>query len=343
MKSYNIKDERYFKVLGSIALNEPGFKRVLNDDIKSLEKININAARHAYDSAGIQVRFKTNSKKINIKVSLKVKSNMNNMSSLGQSGVDIYIYHKSLKKYVFLKSTPYDQKLSTYEFELVNNPKKEFHEYILNLPLYNSILDLELFLDSDATIIPYTKHNDNNIIFYGSSIVQGGTASRAGLLYTNIISRQIDNEIFNFGFSASAFLETEMAEIISKVKNPEILVIDAEPNAGVDNKLKDNLEDFIKVFRNHHKETKILVCSKISYSFEYLDLEAVNRNDSNKNFMIDLVNKLRKTDPNIYFVDGYDVFGKDFYEYTVDGVHPNDLGAYKLAEFYLNELLKYLK
>lgn len=342
MKKYDVKDQRYFTVLGSMAIKEEGFKRLLNKDIETFKKVNGAAAYFALNSAGIQIRFKTNSKKININVNLGEVSNMNNMSALGQSGVDLYIYHKKLNKYVFQNSTPFDRFATEYDFALVNNEEKEYNDYIINLPLYNFVSDLSLFLDEDATIIPYQKQTNDTIVFYGSSIVQGGTVSRPGFLYSNIISRKIKNEIFNFGFSGSAFLEKEIAAIISKVLNPKILIIDAEPNAGADNRLKDNLPGFIEEYRKNHPKTTILVCSRISYPADLKNKVLIKRRASNKAFMIDLVNNLKKEDKNIFFVDGYDAFGDDFFEYSLDGTHPNDLGATKLADFYYKEILKYL-
>lgn len=342
MKTYNIKDDKHFKIMGSIALSETGLKRVFDEDIIVLNKVNPVAAELAYNTAGIQVRFKTNSQKIVVKVKLKHKSNMKNMSSLGQSGVDLYMYHQELGKYIFQRSTPINNNIIEYEQELINKEDNNFNSYILNLPLYNSVDEVLLLIDSFAEAIPFTKKHDDNIIFYGSSIVQGGTVTRAGLLYSNIISRVIDNEIYNFGFSGTAFLEVEMAKILTKVKNPKILIIDAEPNAGVDFKLRANLENFIKAFRSVHQHTKILVCSRISYSFDLLDKNSLSHNHSNKEFMKTLVEKLSVNDSNIFYIDGYDVFGDDFYEYTVDGVHPNDLGSIALAEFYLAEILKHL-
>lgn len=342
MIKHNIKDENKFKILGSIAFKEEGLKRMFLKDIESLEEVNARAGRLASNNAGMQVRFTTNSKKININVKLSGKSNMSNMSSLGQSGVDLYIYHKELGKYVFQKSTPYEIHLTEYNYELYSNKDNEMNDFIINLPLYNSATEVILELEKDAIIIPYKQKNNDNIIFYGTSIVQGGTVTRAGLLYSNMISRKIDNEIFNFGFSGVAFLETEMAKIISQVKTPKLLIIDAEPNAGVDEKLINNLDAFIDTYRKYHQNTIILVCSRISYAFDYKDQEVIARHSVNKKFQQDLVKRRSKQDKNIFYVDGDKVFGKDFYEYTVDGIHPNDMGSQKLADFYYKEILKYI-
>ena len=44
----------------------------------------------------------------------------------------------------------------------------------------------------------------------------GASASRPGLAYANILSRRLNVEILNYGFSGSALNEIEISEILSK-------------------------------------------------------------------------------------------------------------------------------
>ncbi|MEI6168670.1 MAG: hypothetical protein WCS52_15925 [bacterium] len=45
-----------------------------------------------------------------------------------------------------------------------------------------------------------------------------------------------------------------------------------------------------------------------------------------------LVARLQKAgDRHIYFLDGSCLLGKDFWECSVDGVHPTDLGFFRIA------------
>lgn len=342
MKKIDLKDTNLITLLGSMAFKEQGLKRMFNSDVKKIEKVNDTASRLALNTAGLQLRFTTNSKIISVKVKLAAKSFMNNMSAVGQSGLDIYVFDKKIQKYIFQKATVFDKELTEYEYELINYPTSIKRDYIINLPLYNSVNDIELFIEDDASIKPYIKKSNKNILFYGTSIVQGGCVSRPGLLYSNMISRNIDNEIYNFGFSGQAFLEKEMAEVIANVKNAKLLIIDAQPNAGVDDRLINNLPLFIETYRKVNPETIILVASRISYSLDYLDERILNQNKKNRNFLVQYIEEQQKQDKNIHYVDGYDVFGDDYFEYTVDGIHPNDIGSMKLAEFYLKKIKEFL-
>ena len=148
-----------------------------------------------------------------------------------------------------------------------------------------------------------------------------------------LFQEKIDNQIYNFGFSGSAFCEKEMALIIAKVKNPKVLIIDAQPNAGIDDRLINNLPTFVETYRNVHPKTPILVASRIRYAMDNYDEEIINQDNKNRKFMEDFVEKQNITDKNIYYVDGHEVFKDNFSEATVDGTHPNDYGSIQLADF----------
>ena len=68
----------------------------------------------------------------------------------------------------------------------------EFREYKLFLPLYDGVTKLEIGIDSNASIKKATPNTLKPIVFYGTSITQGGCASRPGMAHTNIISRKLD-------------------------------------------------------------------------------------------------------------------------------------------------------
>ena len=41
------------------------------------------------------------------------------------------------------------------------------------------------------------------IVWYGTSIAQGGVVTRPGMAFTNIIARNLGREVLNFGFSGN--------------------------------------------------------------------------------------------------------------------------------------------
>lgn len=334
MKTYNLKDSKYFNLYGTRIYDEEGFNRLKHEDREIIHKINWHAAYLATNSAGINARFKTDSKKIKVKVELNDLANMNHMSALGQTGLDLYVYNEEYNEFVFHGSTVYDAKNKEFEYEFGEFKDSKMRRYILNLPLYIGVKFVEVSFDDEATIEPDIYENKNIIGIYGTSITQGGCVSRPGMLHTNLISRWLDMEILNYGFSGSAFLEKEMADAIGKLEKPEVFIIDAQANAGVDERMKNNLETFIDTYLTNNPNAKIILASRIRFAVDLYNEEKIELRDFYDKFIEEMANKYKNKGFKFYFLDGSKVFKNHFTEMTVDGIHPNDLGSMEMAKFY---------
>ena len=104
------KDEKLFYLAGCNAINPNGFYRLSEEELRIMEPLNDVASSLGKNSAGMQLRFKTNSKNIKVKIKLAGPSSFNHMSSIGQSGLDLYVFDEKSNEYIFLKSTNYDKK-----------------------------------------------------------------------------------------------------------------------------------------------------------------------------------------------------------------------------------------
>jgi hypothetical protein len=284
----------------------------------------------ANHTAGGQVRFSTDSKRILVKVELGEKSGMYHMPATGQSGFDLYLQDEGVQKY--LKTTRFSEDSIRYQVELFNDNKTQLRAFTLNFPLYNGVNSLQIGLDEGARIQaprPFSFHG--KIVIYGTSITQGGCVSRPGMAYPNIISRTLDAQFVNLGFSGNGRGEPALAHLINQISNVGLIILDYEANAH--ETLVHSLEQFINTLREEHPETPILIMSKIRYASETEGSPTYGRLMSNRNFQKNLVNERKAAgDKNIYFLDGSTVLGNDYYECTVDGVHPSDLGSKRIAD-----------
>ena len=169
------------------------------------------------------------------------------------------------------------------------------------------------------------------IVIYGTSITQGGCVSRPGMAYTNIISRKLDAQFVNLGFSGNGKGEPALAHLINEISDVSLIILDYEANAG--ETIVNTLDPFITVLREKHPDLPILVMSKIRYANASEGSSAYKSLISNRDFQKKLVgDKKAAGDKNIYFLDGSTVLGNDYYECTVDGVHPSDLGSKRIAD-----------
>lgn len=307
-------------------------KEFFRMDIKAAEKINKNVERLAANTSGVRIRFKTNSRYIAVSVKYSDVCRMEHMSVSGTAGLDMYEYENN--KYIFV--TNFIPKINMNdEFEAIHYFKaSKMRDITINLPLYSSVSQLFIGLDKNAFLEHGGKYkNEKPIIYYGSSITQGGCASRAGNSYPAIVSRRLNLDFINLGFSGNAKGEPAMAEYIASL-DMLCFVMDYDFNAPDMQHLKNTHKIFFDTVRKKHKNLPIIIMSMPYNSW----VENVAERKAIIKETYDAA--VKSGDKNVYFIDGekmFDVFGGD--GGTVDGTHPNDLGFMCMAK----EVGKYLK
>lgn len=326
--------ERPFQVAGLAWFEqEKKYRRLPTSPTSAIPKAVDHLANH---TAGGQIRFQSDSSSLSVRVKLKDKANMTHMPATGQCGVDCYVgAPDTIVPLQYGNTTKYDLTLTEYECALYTNWPPTMRNIVLNLPLYQGVEEIWIGLDEDAAVsAPPSYASDKKVIVYGTSITQGGCASRPGMVYTNILSRRIPLEFINLGFSGSGKGEPELAEVIKQINNPACLVVDYEGNCVSTELFRKTLPEFISIYREAHPVTPILVVSRIRYAREELTPHLYEMRMERKRFEQSLVNELREQgDLNIYFFDGSESLGgKDFFECTVDGSHPTDLGFLRMAD-----------
>ncbi|MBQ4109346.1 MAG: SGNH/GDSL hydrolase family protein [Clostridia bacterium] len=296
------------------------YVRLKKEDV---DKVNEGVSMLSEHTSGGKVRFVTDSTTIAIKAKLLNGEVMPHMPQTGSGGFDIYFGTGKDKKFVasaFRWEQEDKSKIDTLPLE--NLPKEE-REVTINFPLYNGIKELYIGLDEDAVLkAPKPYDSDKAVMFYGSSITQGGCASRPGNMYSSIIGRWLDVNTYNLGFSGSARGELYMAELICGY-DMSCFVMDYDHNAPTLEHLKETHEPFFKYVRERHPELPIILVSRP----DKCDDERINVILNTYN------NAVKAGDKNVYFINGKDLFtDKDRDACTVDGTHPNDLGFYRMAE-----------
>lgn len=289
--------------------------------------------RLANHTAGGQILFRTNSSMLSVRVKLTGKAGMVHMPATGQCGVDCYIGMPG--EMVYVNTTKYDLNLIEYECVLFEDRNRVMEQVVLYLPLYQGIEEIWIGLDEDAEVLPPMPYiSDKKVIIYGTSITQGGCATRPGMAYPNILSRRIPMEFINLGFSGSGKGEAEVAETIAEIENPACLVLDYEANCVSTELFQETLPRFVDIYRKKHPDTPILIVSRIRYGRETRSMKLLEARTERKALQQQLVRERREQgDHNIFFCDGSTLLGKeDFFECTVDGSHPTDLGFLRMAD-----------
>lgn len=292
------------------------------------------------NSAGLAVRFRSNSTCIAAKWEVLNNFSMNHMTPTGIKGLDLYCLQNG--KWIFAGSGRPQGKINTAT--IVNNMLPEDREYLLYLSLYDGVTSLAIGVDSLSEIsqpVVDLPVRTKPIVFYGTSILQGGCASRPGMAHTNILERKLNRECINLGFSGNALLDLEIADVIAGV-DASLFVLDFLPNATVE-QMNERAEKFYSIIRKKHPDAPILFIEDPIFTHSPFDKriakEVKDKNETIHAIFQSLENRGEK---NIYFLSSKDIIGHDG-EATVDGIHFTDLGFMRYAEVLYPMITKLLK
>lgn len=284
----------------------------------------------SHDTAGMCVRFVTDAPAIHARWTLRDKGlAMDHMPATGVSGLDLYVRDNDVWRWI---GTGRPKNVEN-EQQLAGGIPEGRHEYVVNLPLYNGIASLELGVPEGATLgppPPYPAERAKPIVVYGTSITQGGCASRPGMAYPAILGRYLDRPMINLGFSGNGEMDPEVVEFIAEI-DAAIYVIDCAPNLNAD-EIAERTEPGVRILREARPDTPIVLVENIRYqagAFLPKTREAyTSKNDALRAAYGRLVDSGVK---GLYYVPCDELFGDDG-EATVDGTHATDLGFLRMAK-----------
>lgn len=294
------------------------------------------------NTPGATIRFRTDSTFISIKSKLSCPGDMNHMPRAGSAGFDLYMGpfgHSMHCGTAQPNRDEIDLERLLYTREPTDTGMKE---WTINLPLYGGVAAISVGLDPNATVEAPAPHAHGKILFYGSSITQGGCASRPGNMYPSMLCRAIDAEQVNLGFSGCAKGELAMARTIADL-DLDAFVYDYDHNAPDLEHLQKTHEPFFRLIRERRPDLPIVILSLCNF-WRHHGPELAKRTELRREAIYATYrNAIDAGDKHVYFVDGETLFGnRDRDACTVDGCHPNDLGFYRMYETVLPVLRKAL-
>ncbi len=313
IKYYNVK-EKPFKIYG-VFYEDGKFRRLPEAVAKSVNDGVYSLHTH---TAGGRVRFKTDSPYIAIKAAMPNIGKMSHFAVSGSAGFDLYVKNET-EVYVnsFIPGFYFED-----GFESVKDfPKSEMREITINFPTYSEVAELYIGVSENAQISEPTPYKyDKPIVFYGSSITQGGCCSRPGNTYQSFISRRFDTDYINLGFSGNARGEDEIAEYIKNL-NMSVFVYDYDHNAPTLEHLKNTHKRMYDIVRKANPELPIIIMTRPTYA----------PNNSTFSVIRETYEIAKENGDNVYYIDGPTLMAKAENNGTVDGCHPNDLGFFSMA------------
>lgn len=301
---------------------------------------NTNPGVHALstNTAGGRLRFITDSPYIAIKVILPHNTLFAHMPLTGIAGFDMYV--RTEKGYEVTKTfIPHHSFKDNYEGVHDFTGERCERDITLNFPLYNNVYELYIGYEEGSVLKAAPEYTRKApIVFYGSSITQGGCASRPGNAYTAIVSRKYDIDHINLGFSGNGKGEKIMADYIAGL-NMSVFVLDYDHNANSNEHYEETHEPFFKAVRAKNPDLPIIIMTRPKYKdklqpFEYGRLAIAKRTYDNA---------VASGDKNVYFIPGYELMEDAGENGCVDFTHPTDYGFFSMAKRLSVELDKILK
>ncbi len=312
---YDVRQEP-FGVYG-VFYEEDRFRRMPREVAESVSEA---VAFLNDNTAGGRVRFCTDSDVVAVHADLCALGKMPHFALTGSIGFDAYADGQYAGTFI----PPFDVQ-DSFEAQ-VHFGSRQMREVQINFPLYSGVKALYIGIKEGAALCAAPPYDDLPVVFYGSSITQGGCASRPGNSYQALLSRWLHMDYINLGFSGSALAEQTMIDYIASLPM-RVFVMDYDHNAPDVAHLKNTHSPLFKAVRAAHPTVPIIMMTRPSYR---LNAEEKKR--------LAVVRKtyreaLAAGDKNVYFIDGRQLVGKTFAEIaTVDGAHPNDAGFYAMAK-----------
>ena len=279
--------------------------------------------------SGLAIRFRTNSRVIAAKWEVTEDIVMNHFAPSGIKGLDLYCLKNG--KWQFVSIARPEKKTTTAI--IIDHMAGNDMEYMLYLPLYDGLVNLEIGVEPKAAISNPkldTPRKEKPVVFYGTSITQGGCASRAGMSYPNQLSRMLDRQIINLGFSGNGQLDLEVAEVMTNI-DASCFVIDCLGNVTT-TQMNEKYVRFLEIIREKNPNVPILLVENIHFPYMYFDQTIFSMiQEKNATLQKIYLSQKKMGDRNIYYMKADKLIGNDF-EATVDGVHLTDLGFLRISQ-----------
>ncbi|WP_235298614.1 SGNH/GDSL hydrolase family protein [Portibacter marinus] len=301
-----------------------------------------NLSQH---STGLMFRFRASTSSITVRYQVSDQDyGMRHMPMIGKSGLDLYAISSDGQELWCAGKARFGDTI-VYQFQKLD-PNDRYHdqgrEYRLYLPPYNKVEWMEIKTDEGSYFEVLPAREDAPIVVYGTSIAQGAHASRPGMIWPTILSREMDRPLINLGFSGNGQLSPAILNLMTEI-DAKIYILDCLPNLGWWHwervGLKDSIDlknlviKAVKILHDSKPEVPILLVEHAGYTEGQIsssrkeDYEVLNR--MQKEAFIELRHKGLK---HLYYLTREEIgLSQDA---MTDGTHPTDLGMYQYATAY---------
>jgi len=321
--------EKPFDIYGLYQPHSDGQFRRLPADVAEATSRAVTGLAKA--TAGARIRFCTDSDFIALHAEMLTMNHMDLMARTGSAGFDLYV--KEGARYYFygiFRPGAGSEDFKGLE-QVVRFPDRRPRQILIHFPLYSQVDKVYIGVGEDAMLDHGERYRfDKPVVYYGSSITMGGCVSRPGNTYEAIIGMEYDCDYVNLGFAGAAKGEDAIRDYIASM-DMSVFVMDYDHNAPTTEHLIETYEPFYRAVRAAHPDMPIIMVTAPD-THQYI--HGATGRDARRAVIYGVYEKaLAEGDRNVRFIDGDSLFeGKHHDICTVDGCHPTDAGAIRMAE-----------
>jgi hypothetical protein len=278
------------------------------------------------NTSGGRIRFRSDTTMLGILADYHKIGNGGAREKIGSMGMDVYAdgaYWNSVYPHT-------DGLNETLFFE---NADRLLRDITIYLPLYHAVDIHKILLDDQAVIEPpSTFAVSKPVVFYGTSITQGGCASRSGLSYQAQLARELNLDFINLGFSGLGRGDLPVARAVAKI-DASCYVLDYAQNNTSPSELRSVYLPFLTEIRNEKPDAPVILTTPITYRGELWNMEFREEQEQKRQVIRDAYRfRIEMGDRAIDIVEGRELLSSEDGEGQMDGAHPNDIGFRRMAD-----------
>ena len=302
------------------------------------------------EAAGGRIRFNTNSTTIKIEAELYQwdASHVSHAASMngGKYGFDVYVDTADGSTYVDTaiaetKDEDGNGKVdpgSVFVNKTIALGEAASRDITIYFPITIETKNVKITVDDNSEVNNHVKGYDGNgrLVFYGSSITQGGCATKPGNTYVNTVGRNLNMEYIDFGMWGRCKGEQAFAEYIAGLGDISAFVYDFDHNISKVSSMEPVHYPFYEIIREAYPDIPIIMMTRPGNGLDTTRVKEPEKGYSTVAEMKEVIrNSYEKAkangDENVHFVDGESFF--NYSEgYMQDNSHPNDAGQARMAE-----------
>ncbi|MGI8484048.1 MAG: SGNH/GDSL hydrolase family protein [Thermomicrobiales bacterium] len=281
------------------------------------------------NSNGLFNRFRTNATTIRARWTLGLEQlAMPHMPATSVSGVDLYAEDETGHSRWVGVGQP--ETFPHVDVELATGLDAGERIYTIYLPLFNNLERIEIGLPSGSSFEMLPADDVKPVVYYGTSIIHGASASRSGMALPSILSRRLGRTVMNLGFSGNAKMEVELAQLIGEI-DAALYVIDCLPNMD-SVQIEERALPFLNALREARPTTPILLIEDRTFTNAWIMADRRDRHATSRAALTAAFDaRLALGDTNLHYLEGASLLGNDD-DATVDSSHPTDLGFVRMAD-----------